>query len=362
MNRDICNFNNCEITEIIMNYLDSFVQLCSYKIDGYHINMRTTKCLNTAVVLTYLLSGKENISTIEYCDVDSIKNRFNKLNSLSQKKLLSKSILDELKINLSVPEDDRFFYYILLTNNTMDKSNKINLNQKETMHFPGHVFIIDKFLNKNICNDNINSNNSKNNSKNNNKNNNNSKNNKKNNNNSKNNNKKYNVDKKSEDKLKEKIEYKIYQSYINKYDLKGHYKKNNNSLRLKTDQNVTINYLIEGFENIIYNEVWNENAVEFWNYLTFVDTNHLVNYKTDKMFICYQKIKVNSCYNQILKFLEKELNILYKHLINENSIELKKYIAINQDTSDEFFVPQKSPYDLYINLFDAYQEIQSKLI
>ena len=330
MNRDICNYNNCEITEIIMKYLDSFVQLCSYKIDGYNINMRTTKCLNTAVVLTYLLSGKENISTIEYCDVDSIKNRFNKLNSLSQKKLLSKSILDELKINLSVPEDDRFFYYILLTNNTMDKSNKINLTQKETMHFPGHVFIIDKFLNKNICN-----------------------------NNSKNNN---NVTKKSEDKLKQKIEYKIYQSYINKYDLKGHYKKNNNSLRLKTDQNVTIDYLIEGFENIIYNEVWNEDAVKFWNYLTFVDTNHLVNYKTDKMFICYQKIKVNSCYNKILKFLEKELNILYKHLIDENSIELKKYIAINQDTSDEFFVPQKSPYDLYINLFDAYQEIQSKLI
>jgi hypothetical protein len=319
--RDICNYNDCEVTQIIMKYLDSFVQLCSNRIENYNINMRTTKCLNTAVILTYLLSGKENILNIEYCDVQNIKDRYNKLENNEKKKILSKQILNNLKQDLEKKENSRYFYYILITNNMMDKSDKLNDSKPLQMHFPGHVFILDKYLDKNFCQNNNTTNSSKN------------------------------------------IKYKIYQSYINKYDLKGYYRKNNNSMDLNKNYNMNINNLINGFENIILNEkqIWNEEAVNFWNKLTFVNTNNLINYKTNQMYICYQKIEVKNCYKKILSYLNYELNILYKYIIEKNEEELKKYIIKNQDVNDEFFVLQKTPYKLYLSLLDAHNEIMLKL-
>ena len=47
-------------------------------------------------------------------------------------------------------------------------------------------------------------------------------------------------------------------------------------------------------ENIVKNPIWNQDAVKFWNELSYVDTQNLVNHKTDDINFCYSKIRIDN--------------------------------------------------------------------
>ena len=299
---DICKYENCDVINIVMKYLEPLMQICSSTMTDYNMQMKTTKCLNTAVMLTNILGGSDKLKTVEYCEVSKINTRYDK----KQNKLKHKmKIFDQLKKDITSKNiNKRYFYYILMTNNDMEKSDLLNNSASSSQSFPGHVFIIDKFPS---CNN-------------------------------------------------EDPTYNVYQSYINQYDLKGHFKKNKESLKL---QNNDINFLLNGINNIISNPIWNEDAIKFWNDFTFVDTNNLLKYKTDKINLCYSKITIDDCYKEFYKFTYDKASNLYNELIKNDTLNLKKYNV--EADKDEFYVKQLKPKKLYLKLRDLVIELEDKI-
>tara|TARA_B100000900_G_C20589414_1_gene721018 strand:+ start:736 stop:1650 length:915 start_codon:yes stop_codon:yes gene_type:complete len=298
----VCQYKECEVTSLVMKYLEPLMQLLSGTMKDYNMQMRTTKCLNTAVMLTYILGGSDRLKKVEYCEVSKINNRYDKKSNKLQHKL---NIFNKLKQDLSKKNiRKRYFYYILMTNNNMNKSNALPHNADKSKFFPGHVFIIDKFP---VCNN-------------------------------------------------EEPKYNIYQSYINQYDLKGHYKRNKNSMNLK---NNNIGNLLSGIKNIIANPTWNNEAVNFWNELTFVDTQNLIDYKTNKINLCYSKIRIDYCYKQFRNFIKKHKETLEYDI--KNNLNLNKYNISNVNTYDEFYVKQLTPDNLLKELNNLYSELGDKI-
>jgi len=298
---NICQYKECEVTTLVMKYLEPIMQLLSGSMKDYNMQMRTTKCLNTAVMLTYILGGSDKLKRVEYCEVSKINNRYEKkANKLEHKK----KIFNKLKQDLSKKNiKKRYFYYILITNNNMNKSNKLPPNAEKSQFFPGHVFIIDKFP---VCN-------------------------------------------------KKEPKYNIYQSYINHYDLKGHYKKNKKSMNLKNND---VNSLLSGINNIISEPVWNNEAVDFWNELTFVDTTNLINYNTDKLNLCYSKIRIDYCYKEFRNFIKKHKDKLENDI--KNNFNLNKYSEnILVDTYND--VKKLEPSKLLMELNKLYDELDDKI-
>lgn len=299
---NVCKYENCDVTNLIMKYLEPLIQLCSATMTDYNMQMKTTKCLNTAVMLTNILGGSDKLKTVEYCEVSKINNRYNAKKDKLQHK---KNIFEELKKDISKKNiNKRYFYYILMTNNYMEKSENLNSSSPETQHFPGHVFIIDKFPS---CNN-------------------------------------------------KEPTYNIYQSYINQYDLKGHFKRNKNSMKVK-DNN--INFVLDGINNIISNKVWNNDAVNFWNEFTFVDTKELINYKTDKINLCYSKISIDDCYKEFYRFTYNRALNLYNEISLNDIVKLKKY-DIYAD-KNEFYIKQLNPNKLYMKLRELILELEEKI-
>tara|TARA_Y100000389_G_scaffold191693_1_gene218272 strand:- start:451 stop:1371 length:921 start_codon:yes stop_codon:yes gene_type:complete len=299
---NVCKYANCDVTDIIMKYLEPLMQICSATMTDYNMQMKTTKCLNTAVMLTNILGGSDKLKTVEYCEVSKINNRYEKKGNRLQHKL---NIFKELKKDLENKKiNKRYFYYILMTNNDMEKSDLLNNSSSSTQSFPGHVFIIDKFPN---CNSNGPS-------------------------------------------------YNVYQSYINQYDLKGHYKRNKNSMKV---QNNDITFILNGISNIVSNPTWNNDAIKFWNDFTFVDTKNLLNYRTDKINLCYSKISIDDCYKEFYRFSYNKALNLYNELTINDTLNLNKYdIYANKN---DFYVKQLKPKDLYLKLRELVIELENKI-
>jgi len=305
----VCQYQDCEVTNLVMKYLEPLMQLLSGTMKDYNMQMKTTKCLNTAVMLTYILGGSDKLKQVEYCEVSTINKRYErKKNKLEH----TKEIFNKLKSDLSKKNiKKRYFYYILMTNNNMSRSKLLPNTASSEEFFPGHVFIIDKFP---TCNNNKNN--------------------------------------------KNKPKYNIYQSYINQYDLKGHFKKNKNSMNLK---NNNVDFLLSGIKNIIENPVWNEEAINFWNEFTFVDTKQLLKYKTDKINLCYSKIRIDYCYKELYKFIYKHIIELKKNIVSNNLSKLRKYKSSNINYDDKFYIEELSPENLLSKLNELYLELGERI-
>jgi hypothetical protein len=284
--------SDCDVTKYILKYLIAIFQYLSVSLDDYNMKLKTTKCLNTAVMLVYILGSENDIKTkVNYCDTDNINNRYNKIKTYEKKIEKKKQILDKLEKNiLDNKFNKRQFYYILLTHTTMK-----NTTNKKNGWFPGHVYIIEKSKN-----------------------------------------------------CKGKLNYKIFQSYINQYDLNGHYKNNNNTMEIK-DNN--IKSIISGMRNILLRKTWNKRAVKFWKKLCYVDTNDLLHCKTDNINICFQKITIKNCYLNLINFTDNALNEI-KVNINKNNLEYYKINNIDENIKQ---------YDIY-NLYKEFENLKNDIL
>ena len=76
------------------------------------MKLKTTKCLNTAIMLTYLLGGSLKVKDTEICLVDNINKRYEKKKNKLEFKL---KVFNDLKKDLSNKNiKKRYFYYILM--------------------------------------------------------------------------------------------------------------------------------------------------------------------------------------------------------------------------------------------------------
>ena len=81
-----------------MKYLEPLMQLLSVNITDYNMKLKTTKCLNTAIMLTYLLGGSLKVKDTEVCLVDNINKRYEKKKNKLEFKL---KVFNDLKKDLS---------------------------------------------------------------------------------------------------------------------------------------------------------------------------------------------------------------------------------------------------------------------
>jgi len=283
--------SDCNVTELILKYLVPIFQYLSIELTDYNMKLKTTKCLNTAVMLVHILGSEKDVKTkVNYCDTENINKRYSKIKDKIKKIEKKKNILDKLDKDLSKSNiNARYFYYILMTHTKMKKGNK------NDGWFPGHVYIIEKSLN-----------------------------------------------------CQKELKYKIFQSYINQYDLNGHFKNNNNTMELR-DNN--IKSVINGMRNILLKKTWNKKAVKFWNKLCYVNTENIIGYDTENINICYQKIKIDNCYTNLLNFTKKALTNIKTNIDNKNI----NHYDVKKDKDN--MITSLSIEELYIRFQNLYQEI-----
>jgi hypothetical protein len=142
--------SRCDLALIAKDHMTELMELFSLDTqfrDMYSMSLVTTKCLNTAIVMMRLLIGEKfyevgesGYSITQMCDVDNLRTR--KDNRTSNRH----DSFDRFKAditNLDFPDDKRYLYYIMMTHFDV---LPCELNGKKfNRHFPGHVFIIEKF-------------------------------------------------------------------------------------------------------------------------------------------------------------------------------------------------------------------------
>jgi len=120
-------------------------------------------------------------------------------------------------------------------------------------------------------------------------------------------------------------------------------------------------HYLTDIKNIIENPVWNEEAINFWNEFTFVDTKQLLKYKTDKINLCYSKIRIDYCYKELYKFIYKHIIELKKNIVSNNLSKLRKYKSSNINYDDKFYIEELSPENLLSKLNELYLELGERI-
>jgi hypothetical protein len=251
------NCRKCDLGSIIKNYIKPIMQALTNDIKDYYMRLLLTKCLNSSIMISIFMLGKDRALKIaNYCDTIATRKRH--VENLDD----NSSIIRYFKKNiLDLRTKHRYLYYILLTDGKFPNKDP----SKEGLFFPGHVFILEKI----------------------------------------------------QDLDSKKPYYYFYQSYINTYDLKGHIKQNNNSLKLTYEKTEK---MLSNLEYILSSPTWDSKCVEGWKSFTFADTNHLLDSKSKgNFFLCIRKAKVIDCLKHIEKYTKEKLNEL-KNVPLDNKI------------------------------------------
>jgi hypothetical protein len=242
------NCRRCDVGYVIKNYVKPLMQTLTNDIKEYYMRLLTTKCLNSAVMLSvFMLGKKRGIKIANYCDTRVTKKRH--MENLET----NNSIISNFKADILDKKCKyRYLYYILLTDGKFPYNDS---NNKEVF-FPGHVFILEKIPDKN------------------------------------------------------EPYFYFYQSYINDYDLKDHIKKNNNSLKLsyKNTEKLLINleYILSA-ETWDTNCV---DAWKYFTFTD--TSNLLNSHSKDNFFLCIRKAKVVDCLKHIEKYTVEKMKALDK--------------------------------------------------
>lgn len=151
---------------------------------------------------------------------------------------------------------NRQIYYILISDGTFQRG-------EETLYFPGHVFIIEKMLG-----------------------------------------------------AKTPL-YNLYQSYINKYDLKGHFDNNKGTMRVSYDYIKTI---LSNIGYIVTNGTWDKNCTRYWHMLTKVDASQYEGLSSN-IYICFKGLALQQCAKNIQMYVNAKLKSLNHEMPIEHTFE-----------------------------------------
>ena len=240
----------CDIVFTIKDYIKPLMQIMTNDLKDYNMRLLTTKCLNTSVLLIILLLGEKAKQMADYCDSVLTTDRHTKINSENPDKNYNITLLNELRADILMPESTRCLYYILLTD-----ANFTDLQGEDTGFFPGHVIVIEKFPRKT------------------------------------------------------KPYYYLYQSYINEYNLHGHFEKTGGK-SVKYSYKKMANFMIQ-LNYIITSETWTKTSEKYWREFTYVSTNQLIGTKSgNKIFMCYKKSPITECAKNVKDFVASKLQQL----------------------------------------------------
>lgn len=138
---------DCGIACLIKRHLTAVMQLLTNTVKQYGMAMRTTKCLNTAVMMMYLMLGETlALPATKACDCDVVRERKGTdpiASEIAEELVLS--VLRDSDVKGASPE----LHYVMLTDGKMPRdtnaSNASNASKStSSAYFPGHVFVIER--------------------------------------------------------------------------------------------------------------------------------------------------------------------------------------------------------------------------
>ena len=235
------------------------------------MQLLTTKCLNTAVLLLYFMLGTKGLEHAEYCDSGAIKERH--LSNQDSNPVVLKEMRSKI---LDKRGKTRKLFYILMNDNMFPYPPEIP--REEDAFFPGHVFIIEKIP------------------------------------------------------ASPEPYYYIYQSYINEYDLNGHIQNmekkkggihkapNTSSLQMTRDE---VRVLLNKISYILGAGTWDDKCIQYWKDFTFVDTSDIRGSITaSKLFICCASSSVYDCVENIEKYVQGKIGELRQEMKNGADMDI----------------------------------------
>ena len=247
----------CDVVYIIKNYVVPLMQCLTNDLREYNMQLITSKCLNSAVAIMFFFLGMKGLKHANYCDSNALVERA-KQGHQDNSKVVTKIKSSLLRKNVK----SRYVNYILFN----DGYFPMGTGQ---IYFPGHVFVVEKVPSVN-----------------------------------------------GRDPT-----YNLYQSYINKYDLKGYFEQNKNTFKYSYQQ---MKSLLEKFNYILNAPSWDAKCVQYWKDFTFVDTSNIqgANHQ-GKLFVCFSNEKLVKCVENIEKYTKDKLkqirNHPYKHEVYGNA-------------------------------------------
>jgi len=295
---------------VIQHHLPAMMQVLSNELEEYNMNLVTTKCLNTAVMMWYLFLGDQ--SSLPYLDKNNNNNKEEKEEEEGENVVCNARVCDSRTVtrrgqaarqSTASPEewdrhplnprnvaqkfgeeilrdeketDVRTLFYVILTDaelpfvsSTKDEDRQKGGGRKKTRRmggggekddefFPGHVFVIEKI-------------------------------------------------KTPED---DRLHFNVYQSYINNYDLVGHQILNKSlSMSIESAQSLVRNLCRMYDQN--ENAVWDAETTRFWKDFTHVDCSRYEGHQFSRQsYMCYTTCKTRNCTSKLRKLVAYKLDEL----------------------------------------------------
>lgn len=270
----------CDLVYIIKDYVNPLMQLLSHELEHFHIRMNTTKCLNTGIMLMYFIGGRHGLNIVKKCDCEDTHTRH------ASGILENDKVLNRIKNQIKNKNfTNRQLYYILITDGYF-----IN-NTNESIYFPGHVFILEKF------------------------------------------------------KDNDKVLFNMYQSYINQYDLKGHFNNMNESVTMTQSEVMS---LISKIQYILNNDIWDTVCCNYWYSFTKVNSDKFLGYnKKNKIFICSDSMRLLKCINNIKTFILHRLKNIGNSSQNQIYGNIERYGNIDKYNNTKLYTNSQMKEELY---------------
>jgi hypothetical protein len=197
-------------------------------------------------MLMYFMLGKEGIRMANYCDTVQTIQRHTE--NIDNNNTILASLRNDL---LNKKCKKRYIYYLLLTDGYFKKKTD------EHAFFPGHVVVFEKVP-----------------------------------------------------VIDGEPYYYMYQSYINQYDLAGHFRRSNNSIKMTHTQ---VQTYMNKLDYIMKAETWDSKTVKYWKDMTYVDTSSLQDtFCRNRFYICYKRATAKGCLENIKKYTKQKLHNLRK--------------------------------------------------
>ena len=150
----------CDLGYVIADHIPAMMQILTNELRGYNMELLSTKCFNTAVMMWYLFLG-EREGSLEYasqCECNSVRARGMHTRSRLKPEEYAKHpnnpmvVMEDLERELfsTSPDCDgvgRELFYVILTNSDLPRAAASTSQEKKkpsTQWFPGHVFVIEK--------------------------------------------------------------------------------------------------------------------------------------------------------------------------------------------------------------------------
>lgn len=205
----------------------------------------------------------------------------------------NKQIMTSLQASLCYPRNKKaYMFYIMLTDGRLSNVKP----NKGTNYFPGHVFIVEKTIDNS---------------------------------------------------------YFIYQSFIAKYDLNDFIVKN----KCKSYDRNSVKEMCGFFKKFLKEDnVWDDNAVDYWKKLTSVDTTEFKGCCTNNIFLCFKKFEIDKIKVKFQSFISNALTNIQGHIENNN---LTQYISNHYQSNRLSAIPYNI-FDLENNFKKLNNELYSQ--